>query len=131
MDNRFVTMEWRPELERPALISAFTGWNDAAEAASVALGTLRDAWEARRFGAFDAEEFFDYQATRPQIKLADGVTRRVEWPENRLSATASGLEAAGGRGVVLLSGPEPSFRWRAFSDAVIELSRELEVEVVV
>jgi len=131
MDNRFVTMEWRPELERPALISAFTGWNDAAEAASVALGTLRDAWGARRFGAFDAEEFFDYQATRPQIKLVEGVTRQVEWPENSLSATASSLEAAGGRGVVLLSGPEPNFRWRAFSEAVIELSRELEVEVVV
>jgi proteasome assembly chaperone (PAC2) family protein len=131
MDSRHVNLEWRPELERPALIAAFTGWNDAAEAASVALGTLRDAWEARRFGAFDAEEFFDYQATRPQIKLVEGVTRRVEWPENSVSATASGLETAGGRGVVLLSGPEPNFRWRSFCAAVIELGRELGVEVVV
>ena len=131
MDSRYVNLEWRPDLERPVLISAFTGWNDAAEAASVALGTLRDAWEARRFGAFDAEEFFDYQATRPQIKLVEGVTRRVEWPENRLSATASSLEAAGGRGVVLLSGPEPNFRWRSFCAAVIELAKELGVEVVV
>src|SRR5919202_1156197 len=131
MDNRYVNLEWRPKLERPALISAFTGWNDAAEAASVALATLRDAWEARRFGAFDAEEFFDYQTTRPQIKLVEGVTRRVEWPENSLSATVSSLQAAGGRGVVLLSGPEPNFRWRAFSEAVIELARELGVEVVV
>src|SRR5918994_3206483 len=131
MDSRYINLEWRPELERPALISAFTGWNDAAEAASVALGTLSDAWEARRFGAFDAEEFFDYQATRPQIKLVEGVTRRVEWPENSLSATASGMETAGGRGVVLLSGPEPNFRWRSFCVAVIELARELGVEVVV
>ena len=91
MDNTYINLEWRPELERPALISAFTGWNDAAEAASVALGTLRDAWEARRFWAFDHEEFFDDQATRPQIKLVEGVTRRVEWPENSLSATASSL----------------------------------------
>ncbi len=131
MDNRYVTLQWRPELERPVLISAFTGWNDAAEAASVALDTLRDAWEARRFGAFDAEEFFDYQATRPQIKLVEGVTRRVEWPENLLSATAQSLEAAGERGLVFLSGPEPNFRWRAFSGAVIELANELGVEVVV
>src|ERR671916_366699 len=131
MDNRYIHLEWRPELERPALISAFTGWNDAAEAASVALGTLSDAWEARRFGAFDAEEFFDYQATRPQIKLVEGVTRRVEWPQNSLSATVSSMEAAGGRGVVLLSGPEPNFRWRSFCAAVIELARELGVEVVV
>lgn len=131
MDNRYVNLEWRPELERPVLISAFTGWNDAAEAASVTLATLRDTWEARRFGAFDAEEFFDYQTTRPQIKLVEGVTRRVEWPENLLSATAPSVEAADGRGVVLLSGPEPNFRWRSFSEAVIELAKELGVEVVV
>ena len=131
MDNRYVNLEWQPDLERPVLISAFTGWNDAAEAASVTLDTLRDAWEARRFGAFDAEEFFDYQTTRPQIKLVEGVTRRVEWPENLLSATASSVEADGGRGIILLSGPEPNFRWRSFSAAVIELAKELSVEFVV
>ena len=131
MDNRYVNLEWRPELERPVLIAAFTGWNDAAEAASVASATLRDSWKAQRFGAFDAEEFFDYQATRPQIKLVEGVTRTIEWPENHLCATASNLEAAGGRGAVLLSGPEPSFRWRSFCAAVIELARELNVELVV
>ena len=131
MDNRYLKLEWRPELERPVLIAAFTGWNDAGEAASVALATLRDSWEAQNFGSFDAEEFFDYQATRPQIKLVEGVTRTIEWPGNHLSATASNLESAGGRGAVLLSGPEPSFRWRSFSAAVIELARELNVEVVV
>jgi hypothetical protein len=131
MDNRYVSLEWRPELERPVLIAAFTGWNDAAEAASVALATLRDNWEVRNFGVFDAEEFFDYQAARPQIKLVEGVTRTIEWPENHLSATAPSLESAGGRGAVLLSGPEPSFRWRSFSAVVIELARELNVELVV
>jgi predicted ATP-grasp superfamily ATP-dependent carboligase len=131
MNNRYIKLDWRPELERPVLIAAFTGWNDAGEAASVALATLRDSLEAQNFGSFDAEEFFDYQATRPQIKLVEGVTRTIEWPENHLSATVSNLEAAGGRGAVLLSGPEPSFRWRSFSAAVIELIRELNVEVVV
>src|SRR5215218_875271 len=131
MDNRYVSLEWRPELERPVLIAAFTGWNDAAEAASVALSALRDSWEARDFGAFDAEEFFDYQADRPQIKLIEGVTRTIEWPENHLSATAPSLESLGGRSAVLLSGPEPSFRWRSFCAAVIELARELNVELVV
>src|SRR5215218_5999129 len=131
MDNRYVSLEWRPELKRPVLIAAFTGWNDAAEAASVALSVLRDSWEARDFGAFDAEEFFDYQAARPQIKLIEGVTRTIEWPENHLSATAPSLESLGGRSAVLLSGPEPSFRWRSFCAAVIELAGELDVELVV
>ncbi len=131
MDNTYVNLEWRPDLERPVLIAAFTGWNDAAEAASTALDTLEKSWEARRFGTFDAEEFFDFQATRPQIKLIEGVTRRIEWPENVVSATAPSLEAAGGRGVVLLSGPEPNFRWRSFCAAVAELAKDLGVELVV
>jgi|SRR5215207_6800786 len=131
MDNRHVSLEWRPELERPVLIAAFTGWNDAAEAASVALDTLARSWEARRFGAFDAEEFFDFQATRPQIKLIEGVTRQIEWPESTLSATAPSVRSAGGRGAVLLSGPEPNFRWRSFCAGVAELAKDLGVELVV
>ena len=120
-----------PELDRPVLIAGFTGWNDAAEAASLAVSTLEEGWEARRFGAFDGEEFYDFQATRPQVKLADGVTRTIEWPENTLSATARSLEALGGRGAVLLSGPEPNFRWRSFCDAVVEVARDVGAEMVV
>src|SRR3712207_7176420 len=37
----------------------------------------------------------------------------------------------GGRGAVLLSGPEPNFRWRAFSQGVVELVRELDVRLVI
>ena len=131
MANKYVKLDWMPELERPVLIAGFTGWNDAAEAASRAVGTLNDSWQARRFGAFDAEEFVDFQSTRPQIRLSDGVTRRIEWPENALSATAPALDALGGRGAVLLSGPEPNFRWRSFCDAVAETARDLGAEMVV
>ena len=131
MANKYVKLEWMPQLERPVLIAGFTGWNDAAEASSLAVGTLNDAWETRQFGAFDAEEFLDYQATRPQIALSDGVTRTIEWPENALSATAPALDALGGRGAVLLSGPEPNFRWRSFCDAVAETAKDLGAEMVV
>ena len=131
MTNKYVKLDWMPELERPVLIAGFTGWNDAAEASSLAVGTLNDAWKARRFGAFDAEEFLDFQATRPQIMLADGVTRTIEWPENTLSATAPAVEALRGRGAVLLSGPEPNFRWRSFCNAVAETAKDLGAEMVV
>src|ERR671929_301675 len=125
MDIRHIDIDWKPELERPVLIAGFTGWNDAADAASVAVGGLANSWGVQRFGGFDVEEFFDFQTTRPQVKLVDGVTREIEWPENMLSATEPRLEAAGGRGVVLLTGPEPNFRWRAFTAAVVELARGL------
>ena len=131
MANKYVKLDWMPELERPVLIAGFTGWNDAAEASSLAVGTLKDAWGARRFGHFDAEEFFDFQATRPQITLTDGFTRTIEWPENTLSTTAAAVEALRGRGAVLLSGPEPNFRWRSFCDAVAETARDLGAEMIV
>ncbi len=131
MANKYVKLDWMPELERPVLIAGFTGWNDAAEASSLAVGTLKEAWGAQRFGHFDAEEFFDFQVTRPQITLTDGVTRTIEWPENALSATAPAVEALRGRGAVLLTGPEPNFRWRSFCDAVAETARDLGAEMVV
>jgi hypothetical protein len=95
------------------------------------VGALASSWEARRFGGFDGEEFFDFQTTRPQVKLVNGVTREIEWPENMLSATEPRLQAAGSRGAVLLTGPEPNFRWRTFSTAVVELAKALNVELVV
>src|SRR5215210_7897022 len=128
MDIRHINIDRRPELERPVLIAGFTGWNDAADAASVAVGALASSWEARRFGGFDGEEFFDFQTTRPQVKLVDGVTRQIEWPENMLSATEPRLAAAGGRGAVLLTGPEPNFRWRGFCSAGVELGKALRGE---
>src|SRR5919202_668752 len=131
MDIRHIDIDFRPELERPVLIAGFTGWNDAADAASVAVGALANSWGVQRFGGFDGEEFFDFQTTRPQVKLVDGVTREIEWPENALSATEARLEAAGGRGAILLTGPEPNFRWRTFSNSVVELARALDVELVV
>src|SRR3712207_6371026 len=100
--NRYVDIERRPQLERPVLIAGFTGWNDAAEAASLALNTIGEASEDERFGSFDGEEFYDYQTVRPQIKLVEGVTRTVEWPENDLSATRPSVASLGSRGAILL-----------------------------
>ena len=129
--NGYINMERRPELERPVLIAGFTGWNDAAEAASLAVSTIGEQWGAKRFGGFDGEEFYDYQNTRPQIKLVEGVTRTIEWPENELSATEARVGALDGSGAILLSGPEPNFRWRTFSQAVVDLARELDVRLVI
>src|SRR5918997_2116329 len=131
MANKYVKLDWMPELERPVLTAGLRGGTGGGGPWSLAVSTLKEAWGAERFGHFDAEEFFDFQATRPQITLTDGVTRTIEWPENTLSATAPDVEALRGRGAVLLSGPEPNFRWRSFSNAVAETARDLGAEMVV
>ncbi|MBW3592396.1 MAG: PAC2 family protein [Actinobacteria bacterium] len=121
-------IERRPTLRRPVLVAAFRGWNDGAQGASLAASFLAQSWGARRFAEIDPEEFFDFQATRPHVALGDGATRRIEWPETIFyHAEMPGLE----RDVVLLIGVEPNIRWRTFTDAIIGLARELDVELLV
>ena len=77
-----LNVAFRPELNRPVLVAAFRGWNDGGQGASLAAGYLAKAWGAERFAEIDAEQFYDFQATRPMVSLEDGVTRKLEWPDN-------------------------------------------------
>jgi len=118
----------RPALVKPVLIAAFRGWNDGGQGASLAAGYLAKAWDARRFAEIDPEGFFDFQATRPQVRLEQGYTRRIDWPETIFyHARPDGLD----RDAVLLLGVEPNLRWRTFSSLIVDFARELKVELVV
>ncbi len=121
--------EYRPDgLRAPALICAFSGWNDAADAASSALTFVGGSLGARRFATIDPEEFYDFQATRPRVKLADGQTREIEWPA--VEVYEARVPRAP-RDLILLSGSEPSFRWRTFSKVVVELTEALGAQLIV
>jgi proteasome assembly chaperone (PAC2) family protein len=124
----FLRVERRPTLRRPVMISAFRGWNDGAQGASLAASFLAEKWGARRFAEIDPEEFFDFQATRPHVALEEGLTRRIDWPETAFfHADVPGRD----REAVLVLGIEPNLRWRTFSDAIVGLARDLGVELVV
>src|ERR671916_2202879 len=118
----------RPDLEQPLLISAFRGWNDGGQGASLAAGYLARLWDADQIAEVDPEEFFDFQATRPHVKLVEGLTRQIDWPETTFyAARPADLD----RDIVLLLGIEPNLRWRAFTDLVVGFAEELGVELVV
>ena len=118
----------RPTLRRPVLVAAFEGWNDAADAASTAARYLKDRWSARPFASIDPEEFYDFTSTRPQVRLLQGITRRIEWPATELSAASL---PGTSRDVVVLLGHEPQLKWRTFSEQVVGLATELGVELIV
>src|SRR5919201_878642 len=118
----------RPELTRPVLIAAFRGWNDGAQAASLAAGYLARLWGADRFADVDPEGFFDFQATRPHVSLVEGITRQIDWPETAFyNARPQRLD----RDVVLLLGIEPNVRWRTFTNLIVDQAKELGIELVV
>lgn len=117
-----------PELRSPTLVAAFLGWNDAASAATTALEAVAVSVDSEVVARIDPEEFFDFQDNRPTIRLTAGQTRRIDWPANTLiSAPAPTAE----RDLVLLSGTEPSLRWRTFTELVVGAAERLGVETVV
>ncbi len=116
----------RPSGERPVLIAAFEGWNDAGDAATTAVAHLREAWGATTFAEIDPEEFYDFTATRPHVRIEDGGTRSVRWPTN----TFSWAHPEGTGGVVLLSGVEPQLKWRTFSAQVMHVATMLNCRLV-
>jgi len=118
----------RPELRRPVLIAAFRGWNDGGQGATLGGSFLAKQWGAESFAEIDSENFYDFQAVRPNVSLEDGLTRKLEWPSNIfLHAPIPGLD----RDAVILLGVEPNLRWKTYSALVLELVHELEVELVV
>jgi proteasome assembly chaperone (PAC2) family protein len=122
----------RPTLKRPVLIAAFRGWNDGAQGATLAASYLARAWTAERFADLDPEEFFDFQAVRPHVSLDEGLTRRIDWPENTFyDATVATPDGQPDRDAVLLLGVEPNTRWRTFTGEIVQLARSLDVEMVV
>jgi proteasome assembly chaperone (PAC2) family protein len=118
----------RPDLRRPVLIAAFKGWNDGGQGATLGGAYLAKQWDAESFAEIDSENFYDFQAVRPNVSLEDGLTRKLEWPTNTfLHAPIPGLD----RDAVILLGVEPNLRWKTYSGLVLEIVQDLGVELVV
>jgi proteasome assembly chaperone (PAC2) family protein len=112
-----------PGLRDPFLVVHLHGWTDAGLAGQTAAVFLRSRWNATPLGTFDADELIDFRARRPVVRLASGTIEEVTWSPTELLRATPG----GGRDALLLTGPEPDFRWGAFCDEVVEACRRLGV----
>ncbi len=111
------------------MVCAFEGWNDAGDAASTAVAFLGTALGARRFACIDTEEFYDFQANRPRIRLiAEEGRREIEWPSVEVYEA---IVPDAPRDLVLVQGVEPSLRWRSFGALMVELAEALGVRLVI
>jgi len=118
----------RPQLRRPVLVACFEGWNDAGDAATIATRHLRDSWGAEPFATIDPEEFHDFTEDRPIVRLVDGLTRQISWPEHTLSSCPiPGAE----RDAAFLVAVEPQLRWRTYSAVVVQVAKTLRCSLVI
>ncbi len=123
--------EWPPRTS--ILVLAFAGYFDAASAATGAVDHLIEFTGATRLATIDGDAFFDAQQVRPHVVLEDGVTRTIVWPENTIHANDANSEdgSDAGRELVLLSGIEPHYAWRRFTNLVVEVAQHTGAQVVV
>ena len=116
------------DLREPVVILAYAGWNDGGEAATTAAGHLLETFSARKLATLVMEEFLDYTAVRPQVRLSDAGARELRWPDHDFFAIRSETRSFD---LVVGLGVEPHLRWRAFSAAVVELVRRLDAKLVI
>ena len=107
-------------LTRPAVLVALDGWVDAGSAATTAAGLI--ATGGATVATFDADRIFDYRSRRPTLDIEDGRLSEMTWPEFRLE-----LVRHPERDVLVLTGPEPDYRWPRLADAVVEVAETLGV----
>lgn len=116
----------RPELRRPHVIAAFTGWNDAADAASMALKTLIERLGAAPLAEIDPEEFTDFATIRPHVRLSDASNRHIVWPTVSMWSVSSNDQD-----LILVLGPEPALRWKLFCKQIIGVAQTYQAQSLI
>jgi proteasome assembly chaperone (PAC2) family protein len=116
-----------PDLNEPVLVIALEGWIDAGQGASNAIGTLLDTISTDVLATFDTEYFIDQRARRPLVRIVDGVTTELTWPEIQLRYGRDG----DGADMIFLVGPEPDFHWSDFVDVVTDAAGRFDVRLAV
>ncbi len=117
------------------MVLAFTGWNDAAEAATGALSHLLGCWTDPEFDVvpeliaeFDTEDFYDFQVNRPTIVVDESSVRSLTWPATQVFGLRTPTLD---HDFVVVRGVEPSMKWKTFTAEILDLADDLEVEMVI
>ncbi len=108
----------RPELRRPIMVAAFTGWNDAADAASTAVRQLVEFAGAVPLAEVDPEEFTDFATVRPHVRLNEDAHRHIVWP-----TVSMWTLTVGAVDLILVLGPEPALSWKTFCRQLIGVAQ--------
>lgn len=110
------------------MLASFEGCNDAGSSASTALNMIADAWEAREMREIDPDSYHDFQVNRPVVQRTPDGSRALTWPSTTISVTVTPQT---GRRLVLARGTEPSLRWRAYCNELLDAAEDLDAGTIV
>ena len=124
-----------PLLREPIMIVAFSGWNDAAEAASGAIEHLLSGWRDKNddvipelIAEVESEDYYDFQVNRPVVSIDESEIRSITWPTTQVFGMAI---PSMNRDLVIVTGVEPSMKWKSFTSDLLDLADDLEVSLIV
>ena len=131
----FMEIHQIPLLREPIMIMAFSGWNDAAEAASGAVEHLLSGWRDKNddvlpelIANVESEDFYDFQVNRPVVSIDESEIRSITWPSTQVfGMTIPSMS----RDLVIVTGVEPSMKWKSFTSDILDLADDLEVSLIV
>ena len=123
-----LTIREHPPLDRPILVAAFLGWNDAAESATNAVRFLRRLKPTKHFAEIDPEEFFVFSEQRPHVRLTLGRQREISWPT--MDFTYLQLDQPKTDFVLGLA-TEPHLKWKQFTRLIVQLAKDVDAREVV
>jgi predicted ATP-grasp superfamily ATP-dependent carboligase len=116
-----------PELGRPVLIQALSGFVDAGGATRLAREHQLDTLDGHPVAAFDVDELLDYRSRRPTMIFVEDHWQSYQEPRIELHLRHDDA----GTPFLLLTGPEPDLRWERFIAAVAGLVERLGVRLTV
>jgi len=116
-----------PELDRPVLVSALTGFVDAGNASQLAREHILSTADATLVARFDADALLDYRSRRPLMTFVEDHWADYADPVIGLYL----LRDEQGTPFLMLAGPEPDLMWERFLAAVIQLIERFGVRLTV
>jgi proteasome assembly chaperone (PAC2) family protein len=130
-----------PALRNPVMLIAFSGWNDAAEAATGAASHILGAWTDAEHAVndqvgvvpeliadIDPEEFYDFQVNRPIVDIDESQIRSLTWPGTQIFGLATPIFDFD---FIIVRGVEPSMKWKTFTHDLLDLADDLEVQRII
>ena len=130
-----------PALRNPVMLIAFSGWNDAAEAATGATSHILGAWTDAEHAVndqvgvvpeliadIDPEEFYDFQVNRPIVDIDESQIRSLTWPGAQIFGLATPNFDFD---LIIVRGVEPSMKWKTFTHDLLDLADDLEVQMII
>lgn len=114
-----------PSLRDPIAIVAFEGWNDASDAASMAVQRIAQVSNAQVVESIDDEAYWVFTEQRPTIHAVGG-GHQIVWPGVDISVGR--LER---RDVILVTGSEPDLKWRTFVTRLVGVIQRFKPSMVV